>query len=298
MSSLLNQSASLIAFVRAVEAGSFSAAARNAGTTPSAISKSVARLESELNAKLFRRSTRMLSLTPEGQAFFERVAPLLQAIDDSADALRHTGGARGHLRVSMPSELGRLLMPRIHSVFLADHPEVELDLTLLDHHVEVIREGYDLIFRVGSLADSDLKSRTLAQLEMALVASPGFLERSGHPTSIEELRALPFVRYQLNGRTLPIVFANGETVVPRGRIGLDSGFGLRTAALEGMGIAYLMKCTVQRDLDSEDLVQVLPKEKLPALAMHSLHAFGALTPIRIKVFADFVQRELLRLNEG
>ncbi|MGY2259482.1 LysR family transcriptional regulator [Pseudomonas sp. SDO55104_S430] len=298
MSSLLNQSASLIAFVRAVEAGSFSAAARNAGTTPSAISKSVARLESELNAKLFRRSTRMLSLTPEGQAFFERVAPLLQAIDDSADALRHTGGARGHLRVSMPSELGRLLMPRIHSVFLAEHPEVELDLTLLDHHVEVIREGYDVIFRVGSLADSDLKSRTLAQLEMALVASPGFLERSGNPTSIDELRALPFVRYQLNGRTLPIVFANGETVVPRGRIGLDSGFGLRAAALEGMGIAYLMKCTVQRDLDEGNLVQVLPGEKLPVLAMHSLHAFGSLTPIRIKLFADFVQQELQRLNSN
>lgn len=298
MSSLLNQSASLIAFVRAVEAGSFSAAARNAGTTPSAISKSVARLEAELNAKLFRRSTRMLSLTPEGQAFFERVAPLLQAIDDSADALRHTGGARGHLRVSMPSEIGRLLMPRIHSVFLADHPQVELDLTLVDHRVEVIREGYDVIFRVGSLADSDLKSRTLAHLDMALVASPAFLAQWGNPTSIDELRALPFVRYQLNGRTLPIVFANGETLVPRGRIGLDSGFGIRAAALEGMGMAYLMQCTVQRDLDRGDLVRVLPEEKLPTRAIHSLHAFGTLTPIRIKLFADFVQRELLRLNEG
>ena len=296
MSSLLNQSASLIAFVRAVEAGSFSAAARNAGTTPSAISKSIARLEAELNAKLFRRSTRMLSLTPEGQAFFERVAPLLQAIDDSADALRHTGGARGHLRVSMPSELGRLLMPQIHSVFLADHPQVELDLTLVDHRVELIREGYDVIFRVGSLADSDLKSRTLARLDMALVASPAFIDQWGNPSSIDQLRALPFVRYQLNGHTLPIVFANGETLVPRGRIGLDSGFGLRAAALEGMGVAYLMKCTVQRDLDSGDLLQVLPEEKLPARAIHSLHAFGALTPIRIKLFADFVQGELLRLN--
>lgn len=296
MSSLLNQSASLIAFVRAVEAGSFSAAARNAGTTPSAISKSIARLETELNAKLFRRSTRMLSLTPEGQAFFERVAPLLQAIDDSADALRHTGGARGHLRVSMPSEIGRLLMPRIHSVFLADHPQVELDLTLVDHRVELIREGYDVIFRVGSLADSDLKSRTLAQLDMALVAAPALLEHWGNPSSIDQLRALPFVRYQLNGHTLPIVFANGETLVPRGRIGLDSGFGLRAAALEGMGVAYLMKCTVQQDLDRGDLLPVLPEERLPARAIHSLHAFGALTPIRIKLFADFVQQELLRLN--
>jgi DNA-binding transcriptional LysR family regulator len=238
----------------------------------------------------------MLSLTPEGQAFFERVAPLLQAIDDSADALRHTGGARGHLRVSMPSELGRLLIPQIHSVFLADHPDLELDLTLLDHHVEVIREGYDMILRVGSLADSDLKRRTLAQLEMALVASPLFLAQRGNPTSIEALRALPFVRYQLNGRTLPIVFANGETLVPRGRIGLDSGFGLRVAALEGMGVAYLMKCTVQQDLDSGALVQVLPDQTLPTMGIHSLHAFGALTPIRVKLFADFVQQTLSGLG--
>jgi DNA-binding transcriptional LysR family regulator len=296
MPSLLNQSASLIAFVRAVEAGSFSAAARNAGTTPSAISKGIARLETELNAKLFRRSTRMLSLTPEGQAFFERVAPLLQAIDDSADALRHTGGASGHLRVSMPSELGRLLMPRINSVFLAEHPDVELDLTLLDHHVDVIREGYDVIFRVGTLVDSDLKSRTLALLDMALVASPAFLREWTTPTSIEDLRSLPFARYQLNGRTLPIVFENGETLVPRGRIGLDSGFGLRAAALGDMGIAYLMKCTVQQDLDSGSLQQVLVEQRLPSMAIHSLHAFGALTPIRIKLFADFVQQELLRLG--
>ncbi len=296
MPSLLNKSASLIAFVRAVEAGSFSAAARNAGTTPSAISKSIARLESELNAKLFRRSTRMLSLTPEGQAFFERVAPLLQAIDDCADALRHTGGARGHLRVSMPSDLGRLLMPRISSVFLAEHPEVELDLTLLDHHVDVIREGYDVIFRAGNLSDSDLKSRTLAQLDMALVASPKFLDEWGTPHTLEELRALPFVRYQLNGRTLPIIFENGETLVPRGRIGLDSGFGLRAAALGNLGVAYLMKCTVQQELDRGELMQIMPGHRLPSLAIHSLHAFGVLTPIRIKLFADFVQQELYRLE--
>ncbi|MNC33691.1 LysR substrate binding domain protein [compost metagenome] len=131
---------------------------------------------------------------------------------------------------------------------------------------------------------------------MALVASPAFLGEWGTPTSIEALRALPFVRYQFNGRTLPIVFADGETLVPRGRIGLDSGFGLRGAALGGMGVAYLMKCTVQQDLDSGALVQVLADHPLPSLAIHSLHAFGTLTPIRIRLFADFVQQELQRLG--
>ncbi|MNI19286.1 HTH-type transcriptional regulator DmlR [compost metagenome] len=295
MSSLLSQSSSLIAFVQVVEAGSFSAAARIAGTTPSAISKGIARLEKKLNVTLFRRSTRTLSLTPDGHLFFERVAPLLRALEDSEDAIRPTGNVRGHLRVSMPSELGRLLLPRIGEAFLVDHPQVDVDLNLLDHHVDLISEGYDVIFRVGSLGDSNLRARTLAHLNMALVASPDFLRKRGNPRAIDDLRNLPFVRYQLNGRTLPIVFASGETLLPKGRIGLDSGFGLRTAALDGMGVAYLMRCIVQQDLEEGRLVQLLPEQALPSLELHAVHAFGTNTPIRVKLFTDFVQGEVKRL---
>lgn len=298
MSSLLSQSSSLIAFVRVVEAGSFSAAARTLGTTPSAVSKGIARLEQQLNVTLFRRSTRTLSLTPDGHLFFDRVAPLLRALEDSEDAIRPTGNVRGHLRVSMPSELGRLLLPRIGAVFLLEHPQVDVDLNLQDHHVDLIGEGFDVIFRVGALGDSNLRARTLARMDMALVASPGFLQERGHPTTVADLRNLPFVRYQLGGRTLPITFASGETLLPRGRIGLDSGFGLRTAALDGMGVAYLMRCIVQQDLDAGRLVQLLPEQGLPALELHAVHAFGVNTPIRVKLFTDFVQREVERLTRG
>jgi len=182
---LLNQTASLVAFVRVVESGSFSAAARMVGMTPSAVSKGIARLEAELGATLFRRSTRQLSLTSEGQAFFERVAPLLRGLEDSADAIRAAGDARGLLRASLPSELGRLLMPSIASDFLAHHETLSLELSLSDRHVDVIREGYDVVFRVGNVQDSDLRARRLALLEMALVASPALLARLGQPTSLE-----------------------------------------------------------------------------------------------------------------
>ncbi len=231
---LLNQMPSLIAFVRSVEAGSFSAAARIAGMTPSAVSKGIGRLEGELGAKLFRRSTRHLSLTPDGQAFFERVAPLLRGIDDSADAVRAGGDARGVLRVSMPGEIGRLLLEPITRTFLARHDGLELDMSLSDRHVEVIREGYDVVYRVGVATDSELKSRTLAQLDMVLVASPALLARHGAST-LDELREIPFVRYLLYGRALPITFNDGTSIQPRGRIGLDTGAGLRAAALNGMG---------------------------------------------------------------
>jgi DNA-binding transcriptional LysR family regulator len=148
----------------------------------------------------------------------------------------------------MPSELGRLLLPSIHSKFLSQRPDVDLDLTLVDHHVDLISEGYDIIFRVGSLPDSNLKARVLAGMEMTLVASPAFLNKHGEPITVDDLRDLPFVRYQLGGQTYPVIFDSGEMVVPHGRIGLDSGFGLRTAALGGMGVAYVMRCTVQDDL--------------------------------------------------
>jgi DNA-binding transcriptional LysR family regulator len=295
MSSLLSQSSSLIAFVRVVEAGSFSGAARHLGTTPSAISKGIARLEKQLNVTLFRRSTRTLSLTPDGHLFFERVAPLLRALEDSGDAIRPTGSVRGHLRASMPSELGRLLLPGIGSSFLLEHPDLEVDLNLQDHHVDLITEGYDVIFRVGSLGDSNLRARTLARMAMVLVASPGFLQAQGRPETISELRNLPFARYQLGGRTLPIVFASGETLLPKGRIGLDSGFGLRTAALDGMGVAYLMHCIVQQDLEEGRLIRLLPEQALPSLELHAIHGFGVNTPIRVKLFTDFVQKEIQRL---
>ncbi len=295
MSSLLNQSAGLVAFVRVVEAGSFSAAARNAGTTPSAISKAVRRLESELGAQLFRRSTRTLGLTADGQAFFNRVAPLLRDIQDSADAIRSVGGARGRLRVSMPGELGRVLMEPITGKFLAGHPQLELDMVLADRHVDVIAEGYDVVFRVGTAVESELKMRTLASLEMVLVASPAFLHRTGEPRSVQELRELPFVRYLFAGRTLPLTFRDGTTITPRGRIGLDTGFGLHAAAPGGMGVAHLMKCTVQADLDRGDLVQLLCDHPLPPLPLLAVHAFGKLTPARVRLFSDFIEREMRRL---
>jgi DNA-binding transcriptional LysR family regulator len=292
MSSLLNQSSSLIAFVRVVESGSFSLAARNSGATPSSISKSIARLEAELGTALFRRSTRNLNLTSEGQAFYDRVAPLLRAIDDSGDAVRWAGAGRGGLRISMPSELGRLLLPAIHAQFFPSHPDLDLDVTLLDHHVDLVSEGYDIVLRVGTLNDSALKVRTLAQMDMVLVASPEYLRAHGSPESVDALRIMPFVRYQFAGRTSPITFQSGESFIPRGRIGVDSGFGLRAAALRGIGVAYLMRCSVQEDIAQGSLVEVLPDIPLAGVGLHALHPYTVVTPIRVKLFADFVQRQV------
>jgi len=298
MSHLLHQAANLVAFVRSVEAGSFSAASRITGTTPSAVSKSIARLEAELGVRLFRRSTRQLDLTPDGLVFFNRVAPLLRDLDDSADAIRPEGEARGRLRVSMPSDLGRLLMQPLATRFVAAHPGLELDMVLVDRPVDVVGEGFDVVFRVGHPAESDLRSRLLAQLDMALVASPTLLATHGTPSTVDELRELPFVRYLMRGRSYPLTFDDGSTFVPRGPVGVDTGVALREAAIQGVGVGYLMACTVQADIDAGRLVRLLSAQSLPSLPLHALHAFGRLTPVRVKRLTEFVAAEGVRFASG
>jgi DNA-binding transcriptional LysR family regulator len=289
MPHLLSEAPGLVAFVRAVEAGSFSAAARDLGTTPSAVSKSVARLERHLGARLFRRSTRILALTPEGQAFFDRVSPLLQEIEQSADMVQPSADLRGRLRVSLPSEIAILTR------FLARYHSLDLEIGITDRPVDLIREDYDVVFRVGHVPESDLTVRTLAQLEMALVASPALLERCGAPRSVDDLRMLPFARYVVGRKAPEIRFADGTTVATRGRVGFDSGFGLRSAAKMGMGVAYVTRCIVEEDLRRGDLVVVLPDKPLPPMPFQALHAFGQAAPMRVRILSDFIAGEIGRI---
>src|SRR4030081_1327975 len=141
MVSILEKTTGLVAFVRTVDAGSFSAASRLIGSSQSAVSKSVARLEHRLGVRLIQRSTRTLSLTTEGQAYYERVAPLLRAIDDAEDLVQAASEAKGLLRVSAPQEFGRMLIASWAPEFLARHPGVKLELNVTDRNVDIIRAG-------------------------------------------------------------------------------------------------------------------------------------------------------------
>jgi DNA-binding transcriptional LysR family regulator len=127
---------------------------------------------------------------------------------------------------------------------------------------------------------------------MALIASPQHLERNGRPRSLEDLSRAMHVRYMLGGRPFPIRFMDGSVVAPEGRLDLDSGFALRLAALNGVGIAYLLRCTVEADIKSGDLEVVLPQQQLERVPLHFLHAFGRTPPLRARLFMDFVAAEI------
>jgi DNA-binding transcriptional LysR family regulator len=244
MVSILEKTTGLVAFVRTVDAGSFSAASRLIGSSQSAVSKSVARLEHRLGVRLIQRSTRTLSLTTEGQAYYERVAPLLRAIEDAEDVVQAASEAKGLLRVSAPQEFGRMLIATWAPEFLTRYPGVKLELSVTDRNVDVIREGYDLAVRMGPLRDTELISRKLADLHWILVASPAYLERRGHPETVEDLRSHSCLRYLTSGRPWPFAFADGQSVIPDGPFDTDDSGSIRQAALNAAGIAYQLRMTV------------------------------------------------------
>jgi DNA-binding transcriptional LysR family regulator len=281
------------AFVRVVEAGSFTGGAHLVGTTPSAISKSIARLERRLGARLFQRSTRSLALTPEGQAYFERVAPLVHAVEEASETLGAEDELRGALRLSMLAEVGRALLQPITAEFLPRHPALRLDVSVTDRHVDLIREGFDLAIRAGTLPDSDLTAKAVGTLELVLVASPDYLDRAGEPDSLDDLLRCAHVRYRLAGRPFPLRLADGrEVALPAGGFDADDGEALRIAAVNGLGITQILKHSVQDDLSVGRLRIILPDLLLAPVPVHALHGFGRLAPRRVRALVSFVSQTL------
>ncbi|MER9266518.1 LysR family transcriptional regulator [Mesorhizobium sp. M0410] len=266
------------------------------GSSPSAVSKSVARLERRLGVRLIQRSTRRLGLTSEGLAYYERVAPLLRALDDAEDIVQVADTARGLLRVTAPVELGRGLIATWAQAFLAQHGEVKVELSVTDRHADLIREGYDVAVRIGALSDTGLVARKIANLPIVLVASPAYVERRGRPASVEDLANHDFIRYQMAGRPYPVTFADGTMIVPDGRLDTDDGGAIRNAALAGAGIAHLMRFAVQGDLDAGRLVRILPEVAMPTMPVHIVHAYGRQLPVRARLFVDFLASQMAALT--
>ena len=247
MTTILERTTGLVAFVRTIESGSFSAASGLVGSSQSAISKSVAALERRLGVKLIQRSTRTLSLTAEGQAYYERVAPLLRAIEDAEDVVQAAATARGPIRVAASQELGRMLIAPWAATFLDRYPEVSLELGITDRFVDIIREGFDIAIRMGSLADSDLVSRKIGDIRFVLAASPDYISRNSVPADLEALGRHVFVRYAASGRPWPYILADGTRLPTSGRFVTDDTGSIREAVICGAGIAHLLHVTVAQD---------------------------------------------------
>ena len=248
VATILEKTAGLVAFVRTVDAGSFASAARLIGASPSAVSKSVARLEQRLGVRLLQRSTRTLGPTAEGAAYYERVAPHLRAIEEADDIVQVPENVRGLLRVTVPSTFGRPLIAAWAGSFLDRYPDIKLELSVTDRGVDLIRESFDIAVRIGELQDTSLIGRSLGVLRYVLAASPRYLDRRGMPRSIDDLKRHACLRYLRAGRPFPFTFADGTRIVPEGPFDTDDAQYLIEAALEGAGITRFMRLAIQDDL--------------------------------------------------
>lgn len=296
MATILEKTAGLVAFVRTVDAGSFASAARLIGASPSAVSKSVARLEQRLGVRLLQRSTRTLGPTAEGAAYYERVAPHLRAIEEADDIVQAPENVRGLLRVTVPSTFGRPLIAAWAGSFLDRYPDIKLELSVTDRRVDLIRESFDIAVRIGELQDTSLIGRSLGTLRYVLAASPGYLDRRGMPRSIDDLKQHACLRYLRAGRPFPFTFADGTRIVPEGPFDTDDAQYLIEAALEGAGITRFMRLAIQDDLANGRLRIVLPEIPMVSEPIHVLHPFGRQLPLRVRVFIDFLVEAVAGLS--
>jgi DNA-binding transcriptional LysR family regulator len=288
MATILEKTAGLLAFVRTVDAGSFAGAARLLGASPSAVSKSVARLEQRLGVRLLQRSTRTLSPTSEGAAYYEHVAAHLRAIEEADDIVQAPGNVHGVLRVTVPTTFGRPLIAAWAGTFLDRYPDIKLDLSVTDRRVDLIREGLDLAVRIGELEDTNLIGRSLGVLHYVLGASPNYLQRRGTPRSVDDLDRHSCLRHLVAGRVQPFTFADGRRIVPDGPFDSDDAQSLIEAAVRGVGITQFMRVAIEEDLAAGRLGIVLPDIPMFTTPIHVLHPFGRQLPLRARLFIDFL----------
>jgi DNA-binding transcriptional LysR family regulator len=295
MTTLIEKTAGLLAFVRSVEAGSFSKAARSMGATPSAISKSVAKLEARLGVRLLQRSTRSLSLTNEGAAYYERVARLVRELEEADASVHGSTLPRGSLRVSAPIDLGRLVLARLAGQFVDRFPNVRLELLLTDRNVDLVREGIDVAVRVGPLADSNLIARTLGRTQFIVCAAPSYLKAHGTPANLEDLGHHNCLRYLSSGRPLDWEFLEEDgpkTVSVSGSFDTDDGGALVAAACAGAGIAYFFRFQGEAHFSTRQLIPILEQYTTPSLEIHALHAYSRHVSPRVRAWIDFLRERL------
>ncbi len=280
-------------FVRAVREGSFSGAARALEITPSAVSKQIGRLEDRLSVRLFNRTTRRLSLTEEGAAFYERASRILADLEDAAEAVTSLKAVpRGRLRVTLPTAFGILhLLPALPD-YMARHPEVILEIDLNDRFVNMVEEGFDLALRIGELEDSSLIGRRLAANRRVMAAAPGYLERCGTPQKAGDLslhNCLVYT-YRAQRHDWHLVDDQGEDciVTVGGNLETNNPMMLRAAALSGLGIVLLPLWIIGPDIKAGRLVQLLPDYHWPDSAIHAVYPPGRHLSARVRSFADFL----------
>ncbi|BEP40932.1 LysR family transcriptional regulator [Variovorax sp. V15] len=287
-------------FVRVVETGSFSKAAREFNTTQPTVTKQIAATEERLKVRLLNRNTRGVSLTEPGALYYEKCKTIVREAEeaDSIVQLRQTQ-AQGLLRVGTSVAFGRRVVVPLALEYMSRHPQVQLDLSFEDRYVDLIAQGIDVAIRMGKLADSSLGARYLGANPWVMVASPAYLKKHGTPKRAQDLSAHVALIYSsvVGDEFWRMHTPRGEpvTVPVSGRFRSNNLSAVLAAARDGLGIALMPRYVASDSLSAGKVREVLGDHALPEQEIHAVFPSPKLVPGKVSGFVAFLQG---RFDEG
>ena len=280
-------------FVKVAELGSFTQAAAHLGLSKARVSMAVRALEMDVGSHLLQRSTRAVRLTPDGETFLARARPLVSDADELASLFQTPTSLRGRGRVDMPQSIARsTFIPRLPE-WLAAHPHIEVQLSTTDRRVDVVREGFDCVLRVGKLEDSALVARRLGEFPMMNCASPAYLRKYGTPRSLEDLKDHLVVHYSIAFGTDSPSFEYRDGKIyrecpMRSVITVNSTDSYSAACLAGLGIIQSPRIGMLPWVTAGDLVEILPQHTCQPLPVSLVHAHGRSVPRHVRVVMNWI----------
>jgi DNA-binding transcriptional LysR family regulator len=286
---------SLAAFVTVVRTGSFTGAAKLLHTQKAHVSRVVSRLEAELGVQLLRRSTRSLALTEVGRELYERAGCILDALDQTRNAIAESQGEpRGLLKLTCGQELGLAVVGRWVARYLEQYPKIRVELDVTNRIVDIIHEGFDLAIRVGPLPPSELSLRKLGDIQYGLYASSDYLRRRKAPRAPTDLAEHPLVMHAPSGKTpvWPLAFEQRSFEI-RGpgpaRLVTNDNLLARDMVESGLGIALLPKFLAKPLVVSGSLSQILPGWQRPPVPVHAVYASSRFLAPKVRSFVELAR---------
>ncbi|BDR15636.1 LysR family transcriptional regulator [Vibrio sp. STUT-A11] len=291
----------LILFSQVMELGSFSKVAEANNLTNSVVSKRIARLEEEIGAQLLYRTTRKLTLTEAGKVLLHSAKNVKQATQEAMDAVAGFGeNVSGHIKMSVPSISGDLILADAVAEFCNLHPGLTVDMSLDNRFVDLVADGYDLVIRTGYLEDSSLIARHILDSQWVVCASPSYIAKNGKPVEpIDLTRHNCFqYAYQTTGASeWEFKSDDGNYIVKvSGSFSTDNATALRKAALGGHGIAYVPRCLVYHDIRNGQLVDIFPELVGKKLGIYAVYPFTRQPPNKVKLLIEHIRDRYLAIS--
>ena len=280
-------------FTRVVDAGSFSEAARQLGVAPSSVSRQINELESHLNARLFNRTTRQLSLTEAGQIYYERAARIIMEVDEARLALSELGSPTGILRITSPAGIGREVVATILPEFLRRYPGIRIVMSMTDHLVDLVAGNVDVGIRVGQLQDSSLKARKIGEARRVLCASPDYIKQLGSPRKPSDLQNHNCITFREHPGHNLWKFRGPEgleEIRVTGNLFARNVDAMVAAATAGLGLVYMPDWNLRTRLKNKELKVVMRRyEPVPKRSqIWAVHTHQRHVPPKIRVFIDYL----------